>query len=149
MRTGASRAVSAPSTWPSTSFATPGWSGWSQLPIRSTATVRPSTTPPTPGHGERSKWSSTYEERSAVEQAVGDPSGLADPARRGAPDLPNGGGRAVSRRGFVLDVARSTPPILSHHGEGFRREKLRAGGGVVSPAEPVKPLTDPGAAIRH
>ena len=31
------------------------------------------------------------------------------------------------RPGFVLDVDRSTPPILFHHGERFRLEKLPAG----------------------
>ena len=33
----------------------------------------------------------------------------------------------MPRPGFVLDVDRSTPPILFHHGEGFRLEKLPAG----------------------
>ena len=28
------------------------------------------------------------------------------------------------RPGLVLEVDRSTPPILFHHGEGFRLEKL-------------------------
>ena len=32
----------------------------------------------------------------------------------------------MSRPGFVLEVDRSTPPILFHHGEGFRLEKLPA-----------------------
>jgi hypothetical protein len=32
----------------------------------------------------------------------------------------------MPRPGFVLDVDRSTPPILFHHGEGFRLEKLPA-----------------------
>ena len=31
------------------------------------------------------------------------------------------------RPGLVLDVDRSTPPILFHHGEGFRLEKLPPG----------------------
>ena len=30
----------------------------------------------------------------------------------------------MPRPGFVLDVDRSTPPILFHHGEGFRLERL-------------------------
>ncbi|HEX2119018.1 MAG TPA: lactate racemase domain-containing protein, partial [Acidimicrobiales bacterium] len=55
----------------------------------------------------------------------------------------------MSRPGFVLDVDRSTPPILFHHGEGFRLEKLPAGSRVVYPAEPLKPLADPDGAIRH
>ena len=33
----------------------------------------------------------------------------------------------MSRPGFVLEVDRSTPPILFHHGEGFRLERLPAG----------------------
>ena len=33
----------------------------------------------------------------------------------------------MPRPGFVLDVDKSTPPILFHHGEGFRLEKLPAG----------------------
>ena len=56
---------------------------------------------------------------------------------------------AVSRPGFVLEVDRSTPPILFHHGEGFRLEQLPAGSRVVYPAEPVAPLADPDGAIRH
>ena len=55
----------------------------------------------------------------------------------------------MSRPGFVLEVDRSTPPILFHHGEGFRLEKLPAGSRVVYPAEPIAPLADPEAAIRH
>ena len=55
----------------------------------------------------------------------------------------------MSRPGFVLEVDRSTPPILFHHGEGFRLEKLPAGSRVVYPAEPVDPLDDPEGAIRH
>ncbi len=55
-----------------------------------------------------------------------------------------------TRPGFVLDVDRSTPPILFHHGEQFRLEKLPAGRSrVVYPAEPLEPLTNPEAAIRH
>jgi hypothetical protein len=58
------------------------------------------------------------------------------------------GGRG-SRPGFVLDVDRSTPPILFHHGEGFRLEKLPPGRSrVIYPAEPLAPLERPDAAIR-
>ncbi|MDP1803967.1 MAG: lactate racemase domain-containing protein, partial [Acidimicrobiales bacterium] len=53
------------------------------------------------------------------------------------------------RPGFVLEVDRSTPPILFHHGEGFRLERLPAGSRVIYPAEPVAPLADPAGAIRH
>jgi hypothetical protein len=56
----------------------------------------------------------------------------------------------MPRPGFVLDVDRSTPPLLFHHGEGFRLEKLPAGRSrVIYPAEPLEPLRDPDAAIRH
>ena len=56
----------------------------------------------------------------------------------------------MPRPGFVLDVDRSTPPILFHHGEGFRLEKLPAGRSrVIYPAEPLAALDDPDAAIRH
>jgi len=56
----------------------------------------------------------------------------------------------MSRPGFVLEVDKSTPPVLFHHGEGFRLEKLPAGRSrVIYPAEPLEPLKDPDAAIRH
>jgi lactate racemase len=53
------------------------------------------------------------------------------------------------RPGFVLEVDRSTPPTLFWHGEGFRLERLPAGSRVLYPPEPLGPLTDPVAAIRH
>ncbi len=53
------------------------------------------------------------------------------------------------RPGFVLDVDRSTPPILFHHGEGFRLEKLPAGRSrVVYPGEPLAALDDVEGVIR-
>jgi lactate racemase len=56
----------------------------------------------------------------------------------------------MSRPGFVLEVDRSTPPILFWHGEGFRLEKLPAGRSrVVYPAEPLAAISDVDAAIRH
>src|SRR5687768_15613214 len=56
----------------------------------------------------------------------------------------------MPRPGFVLEVDKSTPPILFHHGEGFRLEKLPAGRTrVIYPPEPLEPLADPDAAIRH
>ncbi len=53
------------------------------------------------------------------------------------------------RPGFVLDVDRSTPPILFHAGEGFHLERLPVGSRVIYPNEPLIPLEDPDAAIRH
>ncbi|HVE45425.1 MAG TPA: lactate racemase domain-containing protein [Acidimicrobiales bacterium] len=55
----------------------------------------------------------------------------------------------MSRPGFVLDVDRSTPPLLFWHGEKFKMERLPAGSRVIYPPEPVKALDDPDAAIRH
>jgi lactate racemase len=55
----------------------------------------------------------------------------------------------MPRPGFVLDVDRSTPPLLFHHGEGFRLERLPAERSrVIYPAEPLVPLADPDGAIR-
>lgn len=53
------------------------------------------------------------------------------------------------RPGFVLDVDRSTPPTLFWHGERFRLERLPVGSRVVYAPEPLDPLKDPSAAIRH
>jgi lactate racemase len=55
----------------------------------------------------------------------------------------------MPRPGFVLDVDKSTPPILFHHGENFRLEQLPAGRTrVLYPAEPLPALRDPEAAVR-
>ena len=54
------------------------------------------------------------------------------------------------RPGFVLEVERSTPPMLFHHGEGFRTERLPAGRSrVLYPPSPLEGLPDPAGAIRH
>ncbi len=54
------------------------------------------------------------------------------------------------RPGFVLEVDRQTPPILFHHGEGFRLEKLPVGRSrVVYPGEPLRGVDDPEGAIRN
>jgi len=56
----------------------------------------------------------------------------------------------MPRPGFVLDVDKSTPPILFHHGESLRLEKLPAGRSrVLYPGEPLEPLEDVDASIRH
>ena len=57
-------------------------------------------------------------------------------------------GRAP-RPGFVLEVDRSTPPTLFHHGEGFRLERLPVGSRIVYPAEALPVLRDPNEAIRQ
>ena len=55
----------------------------------------------------------------------------------------------MPRPGFVLDVDRSTPPILTWHGEGFRLERLPAGRSrVIYAPEPFAPLEDPDQAVR-
>src|SRR5918995_2430467 len=55
----------------------------------------------------------------------------------------------MPRPGFVLDVDRSTPPILFHHGESLRLEKLPIGRTrVLYPGEPLEALDDPEGAIR-
>ena len=54
------------------------------------------------------------------------------------------------RPGFVLEVDRQTPPILFHHGEGFRMEKLPVGRSrVIYPGEPLHGLKDPDSSIRE
>ena len=56
----------------------------------------------------------------------------------------------MPRPGFVLDVDRSTPPILFWHGEDFSLEKLPAGRSrVIYPPEPLAALDDIDGAIRH
>jgi hypothetical protein len=55
----------------------------------------------------------------------------------------------MPRPGFVLEVDRSTPPLLFHHGESLRLERLPAGRSrVLYPGEPLEPLDDPEGAIR-
>ncbi len=55
----------------------------------------------------------------------------------------------MPRPGLVLEVDRSTPATLFWHGEGFRLERLPAGSRVLYAPEPLDPLRDPDAAIRH
>lgn len=56
---------------------------------------------------------------------------------------------AAPRPGLVLDVDRSTPPVLLHHGEQFRLEKLPAGRSrVIYPPEPLPGIEHPDEAIR-
>ncbi|MDH3754995.1 MAG: nickel-dependent lactate racemase [Acidimicrobiia bacterium] len=58
--------------------------------------------------------------------------------------------RPTPRPGLVLDVDRSTPPILFHHGEGFRLEKLPAGRSrVIYPHEPLPGVADVESTISH
>jgi lactate racemase len=53
------------------------------------------------------------------------------------------------RPGFVLEVDRSTPPLLMWHGESWRLEALPVGTRVVYPPEPLTPLSDPAEAVAH
>src|SRR6266513_4079601 len=55
----------------------------------------------------------------------------------------------VPRPGFVLEVDRSTPPTLFHHGEGFKLERLPVRSRVIYPPEPLEPLADPDGAVRR
>ena len=55
----------------------------------------------------------------------------------------------MARPGFVLEVDERTPPLLFHHGEGFRLEKLPLGSRVVYPPEPLPPVRDVDATIAH
>src|SRR5690606_9676567 len=56
----------------------------------------------------------------------------------------------MPRPGFVLEVDGSTPPLLYSNGEGFRLERLPADRSrVIYPPEPIAPLRDPDAAVRH
>jgi hypothetical protein len=48
-----------------------------------------------------------------------------------------------------LEVDRSTPPTLFHHGEGFRLERLPVGSRIVYPPEALPVLDDIDGAIRH
>ncbi len=54
----------------------------------------------------------------------------------------------MPRPGFVLDVDRSTPPLLFHHGEGLRLHKLPAGTPAIYPPEPLDGVDDVDGAIR-
>jgi lactate racemase len=53
------------------------------------------------------------------------------------------------RPGLVLEVDRSTPPTLFWHGERFALERLPEGSRVIYAPEPLPPLKDPVAEIRH
>ncbi|MBN4047521.1 DUF2088 domain-containing protein [Acidimicrobiaceae bacterium AH-315-P05] len=54
-----------------------------------------------------------------------------------------------SRPGLVLEVERTTPPILFHHGEQFKFNKLPVGSRVVYPNEPLEPIQDVESAIHN
>ncbi|MEZ5269883.1 MAG: zinc-binding dehydrogenase [Microthrixaceae bacterium] len=54
------------------------------------------------------------------------------------------------RPGLVLDVDRSTPPVLMHHGEQLRLQKLPADRSrIIYPPEPLEPIEDPAGRARH
>ncbi len=55
----------------------------------------------------------------------------------------------MSRPGFVLEIDERTPPLLFHHGESFRLEKLPLGTRVVYPPEALPGIRDVDAAIEH
>jgi hypothetical protein len=55
----------------------------------------------------------------------------------------------MARPGAVIEVDRTTPPMLFHFGEGVRLERLPAGSRVVYPPDPLRPLAHPERAIRR
>lgn len=55
----------------------------------------------------------------------------------------------MTRPGFVLEVDERTPPLLFHHGEGFRLERLPLGTRAVYPPEALPGVGDVDAAIAH
>ena len=56
----------------------------------------------------------------------------------------NSSNKFLTRPGFVLEVDRSSPPTLFHHGEGFRLERLPAGRSrVLYPGDPLHGLDNP------
>ncbi|MGH2746897.1 MAG: lactate racemase domain-containing protein [Actinomycetota bacterium] len=55
----------------------------------------------------------------------------------------------MTRPGFVLEVDERTPPLLFHHGEGFRLERLPLGSRVVYPPEALAGVPDVDTAIEH
>src|ERR687897_414851 len=56
----------------------------------------------------------------------------------------------MPRPGFVLEVDKSTPPILFSFGERFRLDKLPAERSrIIYPPEPITPIRDPDAAVRN
>jgi hypothetical protein len=58
--------------------------------------------------------------------------------------------KRLPRPGFVLEVDRNTPPVVVHHGEMFKLERLPPGRSrVVYPAEPLEGLANPDGAIRY
>jgi hypothetical protein len=58
--------------------------------------------------------------------------------------------RSRPRPGLVLEVDKSTPPILFHHGESFRLESLPAGRSrVIYPGDPLPGLENPDREIRQ
>jgi hypothetical protein len=54
-----------------------------------------------------------------------------------------------SRPGFVLEVDKSTPPILVWHGEGFKVQKMPVDSRIIYPKEPISALEDPDTAVRQ
>ena len=59
-------------------------------------------------------------------------------------------GMLMPRPGFVLEVDRSTPPIMFWRGENFSLEKLPAGRSrVIYPPEPLEAIEDIDGAIRE
>ena len=58
--------------------------------------------------------------------------------------------RSRPRPGLVLEVDKSTPPVVFHHGESFRLESLPANRSrIIYPGDPLPGLDDPDRSIRE
>src|SRR5437762_14352462 len=55
----------------------------------------------------------------------------------------------MPRAGAVIEVDRTTPPVLFHCGEGIRLEKMPFGSRIVDPPDPFEPIAHPERAIKR
>src|SRR4029079_10550835 len=55
----------------------------------------------------------------------------------------------MGRPGAVIEVERTTPPVLFHFRAGARLEKLPLGARIVYPPDPLEPLAHPERAIKR
>jgi len=55
----------------------------------------------------------------------------------------------MNRPGSVVEVSRSTPPVLVHNGDSVLFQRLPVGARIVYPPDPLPGLRDPDGAIRR